>query len=69
MEKVGDVVKKYKVIKADNLEVGPNGVVDYTPPFKLPKGTRAACHLHGDKPVFFKTLKDIIKHEAVMHDL
>lgn len=40
---------------------GPNGVINYTPAFILPKGYKAACHLH-EKVVLFKTFKEAEIH-------
>lgn len=50
-----------------NIDFGPNGAINYTPLFILPKGVKAACHLH-DKPMYFKTIKDCQKHMLVLHD-
>lgn len=56
--------KPSRVVELD----GPNGLVDYTPPFLLTNGARASCHKH-DEPILFRTLVDLQKHNKVHHRL
>jgi hypothetical protein len=53
--------------KKKNLMIDRGLDSDYVPPYILPKGYRAACHLHKEI-LLFKTIDDCMKHNNEKHD-
>ena len=67
-------VKKKNLTNGHNLDKnnnkpynGPNGPVVYIPAYIIPKGYQGACHLHK-KILLFRTMDDLMKHDAEWHD-